>query len=36
MNNSLVPLEGSTAAEVGALVPQVLEAGRFFGSGTDA
>jgi hypothetical protein len=35
MNNRLVSLEGSAAAEVGALVPEVLEARRFFRRGAD-
>jgi hypothetical protein len=35
VNNGLVSLEGSTAAEVGALVPEVLEARRFFSGRAD-
>jgi len=35
VNNGLVSLEGSAAAEVGALVPEVLEARRFFSGRAD-
>lgn len=35
MNNGLVSLEGSAAREVWALIPEVLEARRFFGGRAD-
>lgn len=35
MNNGLVSLERSAAAEVGALVPEILEARRFFSGRAD-